>query len=220
MLSRHEDARYGQPMAGRIDLLWAWARVHSSRVAAWEMAVAGLLAVVWHDSVIEQFGPILLPGPVSALLVIPALSATAAVTAAVPDHDLPLPDPPAARISRVAWGAVWLAAAVAVSLLGTLIAHDGLALALIRNTAVFYAVACVLARTSGGQLIWAGPFVYMMTAMLFGASHTAIDTGPDAFYWWAAILSEHTTGNQLAVAAALAAVSLATRATTPGTGCR
>jgi len=77
-------------------------------------------------------------------------------------------------------------------------------------------VACVLARTSGGQLIWAGPLVYMMTAMLFGASDTfASETGTDAYYWWATILSEHTTDSQLLTAGAMAAVALATRATTP-----
>ncbi len=184
--------------------------MHSSRVAAAELALAGLLAVLWHDSVIQKFGPIFLPVPVSALLVIPALGATAAATAGLREHNVPLPDPTAARLARVGWGVVWLVLASVVALLGTLIAGDGLAPALVRNTAIYYAMACLLSRAGGGQFIWIGPLGYMLAAMLFGAGFDS-----SAYRWWAVVLSEHASGAQLVVAGALAAVALASRAATP-----
>ena len=72
--------------------------------------VAGA-SLLLAQSDVSQIGPIKFLAPVSVLLMIPAVSGTAAAIAADNGARLPLPDPVRAKVARLFWLLMWTAIA-------------------------------------------------------------------------------------------------------------
>ncbi len=182
------------------NILRTWLRIHRTRIAAAELAVASLLSAAVSNVGIEQVGPLVFPVPLLGILVVPVLSGIGAATASVEDFRFPLPHRPALSVLRLVWCLGWVAAAVGISVAGMLVAPNsaasqaGAELAVVRNVLVFSGLSLLLVRRWEGQFIWVPAVVLTLAASMFGFSEARYE-----WYWWATVFSEEATGLQLMV---------------------
>ncbi len=194
-------------------ILRTWLRIHRTRLAAAELAVASLLSAAVANVGIEQVGPLVFPVPLLGILVVPVLSGVGAATASVEDFRFPLPYRPALSVLRLVWCLGWVAAAAGSSVAGMLVAPNsaasqaGVELAVVRNVLVFSGLSLLLVRRWEGQFIWVPAVVLTLSASMFGFSEARYE-----WYWWATVFSEDATGFQLTVGIGMAVAAAALNA--------
>ncbi len=170
------------------NVLRSWAAVHATGTARWLLLVVAAGSLVLAQVSVENLGLVRLISPLSALLLLPVVAGSAAAIGCHNTAQVPLPDPPRAKLLRAVWAGIWTVAAGLAALTGTLAGSPQEWPAIVRNLLLYNALGLVVLRLGYPQLTWLPALVYTMAAMLFGyPSH-----GPD-YYWWATVMTKQAT---------------------------
>ena len=182
----------------------AWVGVHRSRLAGAVLLAALLGSILCRSTVVDRVGGQQLVNPVALVLLVPTLAAAGVAIGCV-GPTLPRPNPPRARIARMAWatlltGLAFLACSAGPGASTT--SSVGLS-AVLRNVALSVTLAMCTVLVGAPAFAWFPPTMYAFVAMQFG-SRSDGDVAA-----WAVFVDPVCTPRQLVIALAAVGIAIA-----------